>query len=187
MGFNFKEKLEKVNKRNVLIFILVFLVAAICVLGGIEYYQYKEIKAQKEQPAYDDYPMDLRQEDEPKKPSEYNIGMPYDKAIKQDKPILTLFYADWCHYCIKFMPTYQEISEKYSDSLNFAKVNVEDTKYEKLVGSVGLTGYPTVVIIDPKYDNKVLISNAFLGSVEDLSKELDRYIRIRKILDSKKG
>ena len=84
------------------------------------------------------------------------------------------------------MPIYQEISEKYAETFDFSKVNVEDKKYEKTVRNIGITGFPTVFIIDPKYDNKVLLSNAILGTVDGVSAEMDRYARIRKILDSKK-
>ena len=106
--------------------------------------------------------------------------------MKSKKPVLVLFYADWCGYCVRFMPIYQEISEKYAETFDFSKVNVEDKKYEKVVREIGITGFPTVFILDPKYDNKVLLSNAILGNKESLSKEMDRYVRIRKILDSKK-
>lgn len=68
----------------------------------------------------------------------------------------------------------------------FSKVNVEDPKYANLVKSIGITGFPTVYLIDPKYDNRVLLSNAIFGDIKQLQVELDRFLRIRKILDSKK-
>lgn len=185
MGFDLKEKFQNLNKKNIAIVAGILLVIVICAVGGFEYYQYNNLKAQAQQAAEENaMPMDLS--GEPKKPSEYKIGIEYNQALKGNKPILALFYADWCHYCVKFMPVYQALSEKYSEDLNFAKVNVEDPKYEKVVNKIGITGFPTLFIIDPKYDNKVLLSNAILGKVETVSPELDRYIRIRKILDSKK-
>ena len=78
------------------------------------------------------------------------------------------------------------ISEKYKDDMVFTKVNVEDKTYEKVVNEIGITGFPTVFILDPKYDNKILISNTVLRSTQTLSPELDRFIRIRKLLDKKK-
>jgi len=187
MGFNLKEKWQNANKRNVAIIAAILILVVAIIIGGIEYFQFQKMKAvqqDQEVQSYENMPIDLNQA--PKKPSEYKIGIEYNKAMKQDKPVLVLFYADWCHYCIKFMPIYQKLSEKYKDTMNFAKVNVEDKNYEKLVKNVGLTGYPTVFIMDPKYDNKILLSNALLGKVEDVSNEIDRFLRIRKILDSKK-
>ena len=183
MGFNLKEKLQNANKKNIAIVVLILLVILICAVGGFEYYQYQQFKAEKaKQENY--MPVDLS--GEPKKPSEYAVGMDYNQAVKSKKPMLVLFYADWCHYCIKFMPVYQALAEKYKDDIEFAKVNVEDKKYEKLVNEIGITGFPTVFIIDPKYDNRVLLSNAYLSKVENVSQELDRFLRIRKLLDTKK-
>lgn len=187
MGFNLKEKLQNLNRKNIVIATVILLVVAICAITGYEYYQYHQLKVKAEaalQEAFDQAGPDLSQE--PKKPSEYNIGEEYNKAMKSKKPVLVLFYADWCGYCVRFMPIYQEISEKYAETFDFSKVNVEDKKYEKVVREIGITGFPTVFILDPKYDNKVLLSNAILGNKESLSKEMDRYVRIRKILDSKK-
>ena len=117
---------------------------------------------------------------------DYAKNKTIEKAKESEKPTIVLFYADWCGYCVRFMPIYQALSEKYKDSFDFSKVNVEDRKYEKTVRTIGITGFPTVFIIDPKYDNKVLLSNTVLGTVEDISVEMDRYNRIRKLLDSKK-
>ena len=32
----------------------------------------------------------------PKHPSDYKIGIPYEKALESDKPMLAVFYVDWC-------------------------------------------------------------------------------------------
>ena len=62
-------------------------------------------------------------------------------------------------------------------------VNVENKQYAQLVDSMSLTGYPTVYILDPKYDNRVLIPNSIYQNLGRFRVELDRYIRIRGILD----
>ena len=185
MEFNLKEKLQNVSRKNVAIVTIILLVLTICASAGYEYYHYKQLEAQKQE-LFEKLTASANQTGEPQKPSEYKIGIEYNKAMKSKKPVLVLFYADWCGYCVKFMPIYQELSEKYADVMDFSKVNVEDKKYEKVVNEIGITGFPTVFILDPKYDNKVLLSNAYLGKTETVSKELDRYLRIRKLLDSKK-
>ena len=185
MGFNFKEKLQNVSKKNIAIVAALLFIIALCAVAGIEYYQFDKMKSETAAKIEKNL-VPVNESGEPKKPSEYNIGIEYTKALKGDKPILALFYADWCHYCIKFMPIYQELSEKYKDSIVLSKVNVEDKKYEKIVKNVGITGFPTVYIIDPKYDNKILLSNSILGNVDSVSTEIDRFLKIRKILDSKK-
>lgn len=194
MGF--KEKLQNINKKNIAIVASILFVVGICSICGYEYYQMKQFESQitevqGEKVSAEDSMLATqnapKENQEPTmKPSQYKIGIPYEKAMKAKKPVITLFYADWCHYCIKFMPTFQTLSKIYKNDYNFAKINVEDPNYQKLVKEIGITGFPTVFIIDPKYDNRVLLSNAIFGDLKSLRTELDRFLRIRKMLDSKK-
>ena len=118
------------------------------------------------------------------KPSDYKIGIKYEKAIESDKPMLALFYADWCGFCLKFMPQYKIVSSVYKNKFNFVMINVEAPENSELVQNADLSGYPTLYILDPKYDNKVLLNNVIYQDMPKLRTELDRYLRIRKILDS---
>lgn len=199
MGLNLKEKLQNLNKKNVAIIVSILFVLGICAVCGYEYYQMKNFQTtvltpdvSAEEPNIEDSM--LAKENAPKKdgeptmkPSQYKIGIDYHKAIKGDKPIIVLFYADWCGYCIRFMPTYQTLSKIYKDDYEFSKVNVEDENYKSVVDEAGITGFPTVYIVDPKYDNRVLLSNAMFGDLKLLRGELDRFLRVRKLLDSKKS
>ena len=63
-------------------------------------------------------------------------------------------------------------------------IDAEAQENQQLVKDVALTGFPTVYIIDPKYDNRVLLNNALYQNMPMFKVELDRYLRIRKILDS---
>ena len=122
----------------------------------------------------------------PKHPSDYHIGISYDTAVKSDKPMLVVFYADWCAYCLKFMPKFNILSKLYGDKFNFVMVNVEESvSTEKLAKNAGIVGFPTVYILDPKYDNKVLLSNSIYQDLGKFRVELDRYLRIRALLDKK--
>lgn len=189
---SFKEKLKNINKKHVAILASILFALAVVGVCGYEYYQLNDAKMKVEQSQ--DYEAEesmlsvenAQQNAQPtKKPSEYKIGIPYEKAMKAKKPVIALFYADWCGYCIKFMPTFEALSKIYKDDYNFTKVNVEDPQHEKLVRGIGITGFPTVFILDPKYDNKILLSNAIFGDMKKFRIELDRFLRIRKMLDKK--
>ena len=120
----------------------------------------------------------------PKHPSEYKIGIPYDEAIESEKPMLAVFYVDWCGYCLRFMPKFKILSKIYSDKYNFVMINVEaDKKTKALAEDVGISGFPTVYILDPKYDNRILMSNSYYQNLKKFRVELDRYLRIRALLD----
>lgn len=122
--------------------------------------------------------------DKKEKPSDYKIGVTYEQALENpDKPILAVFYVDWCGYCLRFMPKYKILNTLYKDKYSFVMLNAEEPAYKKLVADVSLAGYPTVYILDPKYDNRVHISQSLYGDLGKFRTELDRYIRIRGILD----
>ena len=121
--------------------------------------------------------------DKKEKPSDYKVGITYDQALESDKPMLALFYVDWCGYCLRFMPKFKVLSMMYLGRYNFVMLNVEDPVNKELVEDVALTGFPTVYIMDPKYDNRILINNAIYQNVPKFRVELDRYLRIRGLLD----
>lgn len=117
------------------------------------------------------------------KPSDYKIGVAYEEAVESGKPVLALFYADWCGYCLKFMPKFKTINTLYKDKFSIVMLNAEDPQYKGLIEDVSLTGFPTLYILDPKYDNRVLLNNAVYLNLGKLRNELDRYLRIRETLD----
>lgn len=46
------------------------------------------------------------------------------------KPIIINFWATWCPYCVKSMPTYQSMYDKYGDDVEFIMLNATDGKQE---------------------------------------------------------
>lgn len=119
------------------------------------------------------------------KPSDYDLGLTYNEAAKQDKPILSVFYVDWCTYCKKFMPKLDKVRNIHKDDFNVVLINADNPDNEQIVKEYKISGYPTVYIIDPKYDNRVHIDYPFIESVKTLNDEVTRYSNYRKLV--KKG
>jgi len=117
------------------------------------------------------------------KPSDYHIGVSYDKAMNGEKPVLALFYVDWCGYCLRFMPKFKTLESEYKNKYNLLMINAEDPTRADLVQSVRVAAYPTIYILDPKYDNRIHINSPFYGDLKAFGAELDRYLRIRQSLD----
>lgn len=117
-------------------------------------------------------------------PSDYHVGVTYDEAVSNGKPIIGLFYVDWCGYCLRFMPKFATLSKIYKDKYNFVMLNAEDPANAQLVRDVALTGYPTMYVLDPKYDNRFLLNNAIYLDLGKIRKELDRYLSVRNRLDN---
>ena len=121
-----------------------------------------------------------------KVPSDYKIGVTYEKALEnnEQKPVLALLYVDWCGYCLRFMPKYKEINSIYKNKFSVVMLNAEAPENKQIVEDVKLTGFPTLYILDPKYNFKVLLNNAIYLDLPKLRTELDSYLNIRKQLDN---
>lgn len=120
-------------------------------------------------------------------PSDYKIGVSYDEAMQSEKPVIALFYVDWCGYCLRFMPKFKTVSNLYKDKYDIVMINAEDPEHQDLVQDVALSGFPTMYIIDPKYDNRFLLNNSIYMDLKKLRVELDRYLKIRAQLDEAKA
>jgi len=72
------------------------------------------------------------------------------QAASDGKPILIDFYTDWCTYC-KMMDTTTftdtSVTSYIRGNILVAKVNAE--KDSALANSYGVTGYPTLVLVEP--------------------------------------
>lgn len=117
------------------------------------------------------------------KPSDYDKGLKYEAAAKLNKPILAFFYVDWCGYCQRFAPKLNLLHALYDSKYSIVMINCEAPENKKLSESYRVGGFPTIYIIDPKIDNRVHIENAYIGDIVSLKGELDRYIRVRKLMN----
>lgn len=116
------------------------------------------------------------------KPSDYDLGVTLEQASAEDKPIISVFYVDWCTYCKRFMPKLDKVRNINKNDVNVVLINVENKDNEKIAREYRITGYPTVYIMDPGYDNRVHIDSAYLDTVDSLNKEVQRYLAFRKLV-----
>ena len=64
--------------------------------------------------------------------------------IKNDKPALVDFWAEWCQPCKMLAPTVEEIAGEYVDKVTVAKVNVDDNP--QTATKFGIRGIPTILL-----------------------------------------
>ena len=95
-----------------------------------------------------------------------------DKFV-DERPVVLLFYADWCTSCRKFMPSFDIVKSRIgTNRCRFVKVNVD--KQGRLADHFRIRTIPTVYIYDKKfnYTKKVNLYN--------FESELRQYIENRK-------
>lgn len=118
------------------------------------------------------------------KPSEYKIGTTYELAAKDSKPLIAIFYSDFCSYCVQSMPKYLVIADVYKNKYNVVMINADkptDTTYN-VARDCAVNSLPSMCIIDPSIDNMIYINNAIYGDLGRVRGELDRYLRIRSMI-----
>lgn len=111
-----------------------------------------------------------------KKPSQYNIGKSYDVAMKRQRPVIAVFYVDWCHFCQAFMPKFQNLAKSYRGKMTFTTVNVEDPKNADVVKKYDIKAYPTVFFIDPKTKEKEQVESSSFATEDTMKKAIDGYL-----------
>lgn len=97
----------------------------------------------------------------------------FDNTIKNNSIVIVDFWAPWCGPCKSFAPTYEEVSENFTDVI-FSKVNTEDE--QELGGHFQIRSIPTLMIFK---DQIAIFSQAGALAKSDLetiivkAKEID--------------
>ncbi len=53
-------------------------------------------------------------------------------SIKERKPAVILFYAEWCGYCKQMFPVFRELQAKYQKDVNFFYIDIDSEKGKEL-------------------------------------------------------
>lgn len=102
-----------------------------------------------------------------------------EEAVKSDKPVLAMFYVDWCTYCRRFMPIFGELSVLYKDKYTFAVFNCDLPENKEIVEKYAIFAYPTLIIIDKKLDFDMALHPSATVDKKVMDKELDKYLKLR--------
>ena len=81
--------------------------------------------------------------------------MTYAKAQKSDKPMVVLFYADWCKFCKMLAPNFAKAikSKDFKENFVAAYVNCDAPENQDLVNEYGIHSFPTIYFV-PKHGAK---------------------------------
>jgi thioredoxin 1 len=71
--------------------------------------------------------------------------MKFSELIKQNKPVLIDFYADWCAPCKKMSPILKEVKSELGDKINIVKIDVD--KNNSVATKFQIRGVPTLILL----------------------------------------
>ena len=111
-------------------------------------------------------------------PSEAIVSFKEAEAI--DKPMVIMFYVDWCGYCRKYMPVFGEFADKYKDKYSFVAINCDNPQNTQLVEEFHIMGFPSLFIADKKIDHRFSLNMASTAEKSIMKEELDNYLKVRE-------
>lgn len=103
-----------------------------------------------------------------------------EQAKVSGKPMIVMFYTDWCGYCRKLQKNVLDKPEVQSVLSNFVKIRVNPDKggrESQLAEEYGIQGYPTVFLEKSKSQNPPMElggatrnSSAFIAAINEFLK-----------------
>lgn len=96
---------------------------------------------------------------------------------ESEKPVILDIHADWCAPCQAMEPIFEDLSEKYKDSLQFAKMNFDEQK--ELANKYKVSSLPTILFIKPGESEASKTNVGFLAK-EDFEKKIDEFLETLK-------
>lgn len=91
------------------------------------------------------------------------------QVLKNNKPVLVDFYADWCGPCKMAAPILDKLADTYKDKALIAKVNVDEN--QQTAGQYGVMSIPTVILFKDGKEVERKIGFAGESGYEDLVKK----------------
>ena len=101
----------------------------------------------------------------------YDKGQTLAKAEAKNKPMLVLFYTDWCGYSQKFAPTFDKIAKDRNIKKKFAVayVNCDNEENRAIMEEYKVDAFPTLFVVNEFGEKKQIPNDLFFN---DDSKEV---------------
>lgn len=98
----------------------------------------------------------------------------FDQDITNSEGIAVVdFYADWCGPCRQFMPVLEEVAEEFAGTVNFFKLNVDDSN--DTASKFNIRTIPTLIIFVDGAAHETIVGRLpkmeLISRIEDVLKD----------------
>ncbi len=92
-------------------------------------------------------------------------------VLKSDRPVLVDFWAEWCAPCRMLAPTVEAVAEKYANTGNVVKLNVDHNP--SVSQRFGIKGIPTLILFKNGKEEERVVGAT---SEQAISRMLDKHV-----------
>ncbi len=92
-------------------------------------------------------------------------------VLGSSKPVLVDFWAQWCTPCRMLAPTVEVVAERFRDSADVVKLNVDDNP--STAQRYGIKGIPTLILFREGKEVERVVGAT---SKESITRMIDKYV-----------
>ena len=92
-------------------------------------------------------------------------------VLGASKPVLVDFWAQWCTPCRMLAPTVEAVAERFRDSADVVKLNVDDNP--STAQRYGIKGIPTLILFREGKEVERVVGAT---SKESITRMIDKYV-----------
>ncbi|MFZ2905179.1 MAG: thioredoxin [Cyclobacteriaceae bacterium] len=99
------------------------------------------------------------------------MAQTFSEIVKQEKPTLVDFYADWCGPCKMMKPILEDVKSRIGENATILKIDVDRTP--QVMHTYNIQGVPTLILFK---NGEIKWRQAGVVLANDLEKIINQYV-----------